>query len=279
MRLRRSLNLALLAALGTAAAASWFAGRGDGGSPALTDLEPREVRSVEVRFPRAQRPALRLERGQDGWSIREPIERAARDGRVVSALAVLAAPRGNSCYEAGEHDLGAFGLAEPLLELAVDDRVVAFGDRAADGRRYVRAGEHFCLLSDRYWPLLKDGLDGLAQPGLLAPGHSPSRIATPEAEARRDGEAGGWRFIRGTGDAERWAARWRTARASGIVLDPPMADLGTIRIASSGAIEAWRIAAREPDLVLVPSGADHGLRIPAKQAGHLLEPPAAGNED
>ena len=155
---------------------------------------------------------MRLERRRDGWHVVEPIERAASDGRVVTALSVLAA-RARSCYPVAEHEPAEFGLDRPRLRMEADEATVEFGDRAADGRRYVRAGDRFCLLPDQYWPLLKQGLNGLAAPSILGAATTPRRIATPGAEARRSGTDDGWEFSRGSGDAKAWAAHWRGARA------------------------------------------------------------------
>lgn len=278
MRLRRSLNLGLAVAIVAGVGAAWYAGRGDSGPPPLTALAPGDVRSLALTFPREEREALRLERRRDGWHVVEPIERAASDGRIVTALAVLAAPA-RSCYPVAEHEPAEFGLDRPHLRMEADDTTIEFGDRAADGRRYVRAGDRFCLLPDQFWPLMRQGLDGLAAPSVLGAGATPRRIATPRAEARLTGGDGGWDLARGSGDAEAWAARWRAARASGFVLDPPEADRGRVRIATDSAIVEWRIAAREPALILVPTDADYGLVIPAEESDRLLAPAPDGSDN
>jgi hypothetical protein len=278
MRLRRSMNLVLALALLAAGGAAWYAQRGETGPPPLTGLQPGDIQSIALTFPRAEGAPLRLQRRRDGWHILEPIERAARDGRVVTALTVLRAPA-RSCYPVADHEPAEFGLDRPHLRMEVEGTTIAFGDRAADGRRYVRAGERFCLLPDQFWPLLKRGLDGLAVRSLLGTGRAPTRIATPRAEARIEGDNGGWRLTRGSGDSEAWAAAWRGARADGFVLDPPDTDRGRIRVATEGAILEWRIAAREPHLILVPTVADYGLRIAGDAAGRLLAPPRDATDD
>lgn len=274
MRLRRSLNLLLAVAVLAGTGAAWYAGQTQSGPSPLTAVEPRDVQTLELAFPGSAGETLRLERRRDGWHFVEPIERPARDGRVVSALTVLAAPR-RSCYPVAEHERAEFGLDRPRLRMQANDTTVEFGDRAADGRRYVRAGDRFCLLPDQFWPLMKRGLDGLADPSVLGTGTAPRRIATPDAEARLADEDGGWTLTRGTGDAQAWAARWRAARADAFILDPPAADLGRIRIATDNSIVEWRIAAREPMLILVPVGAEYGLGLAAEDAGRLLAPTAA----
>ena len=273
MRLRGPINAILLVAIAALAALAWFTGGGGERPPPLTATDPRTVESFTVHYPRAERAPVVLERRPGGWWLRRPIERAARDGRVVSALAILAA-RSTDCYPRDAHEPGDFGLARPRLRLEVGTTTVAFGDRAADGRRYVAAGERFCLLADRYYPLLRRGTDALAQLSLLA-GQRPDRIATPAAEARRDGE--GWRLVRGEGDAAGWAATWRAGRAERIALAPPGEDLGSVRVATAEGIHEWRIAAREPAPILVPRTADYGLVLAREAAPGLLAPPAAAD--
>lgn len=283
MRRRKGLNLLLLAAVVALALAAWLLPRPAGGPAPVTPIAPAEVRALELRFPAdPARPALALERRRDGWHLTRPIARAARDGRVVSALGVLDA-RSESCYDAAGRDPAGFGLAEPRLVLRADDTEVAFGDRAPDGRRYLRAGGRLCLVEDRSYPLLAGGLDGLAAPGLLPPGSTPVAIETPAAAAERASPASDWRLLRGAGDPGRWADRWRGARARAFVLEPPGDDLGRVRVrTAAGDSHEWRIAQREPDVILVPADTDYGMVVPDPLAANLLEPPRtppAGEEN
>lgn len=271
MRLRGPINAALLVALALLSAIAWWAARGPAAPPPLTALDPRSVAALALRYPRGDAAPVELERRRDGWWLTRPVEHRARDGRVVSALTVLAA-RSEDCYPGEAHDAADFGLATPRLRLETEGAALEFGDRSADGRRYVAAGDRFCLLADRHYPLLKQGLDGIADLSLLA-GREPRRIAVPGAEARHDGER--WRMVEGAGDAGKWAANWRRARAARIVLNPPAADRGRVRIATADAIREWRLARLEPAPVLVPRGADHGLALAGDAASRLLEPPAA----
>ena len=278
MRLRNRLNVLLLVGVAVLAGLTWYATRREPGPAPLTAVAPQSVEQLALQFPRGETPNLQLERRRDGWYLTAPIERPARDGRVVSALAVLAA-RSESCYPAADRQLAEFGLAPPRLRLTAGEARVAFGDRAADGRRYVLAGDRLCLVDDRSYPLLAQGVDNLASTTLLPAGARPTRIATPAAEARRGDSASGWTFARGDGDASGWADRWQAARASGITLEPATADLGLIRIATdAGRIHEWRIAAREPKLVLVPPGADYGLTLTPDRARALLTPPGGGDD-
>lgn len=268
-------------ALGLAAAAFWVPPADDGDGTRLTALDPAAVRAVTLEYPRADRHSgqaeLRLERREDGWHLTRPLARAARDGRIVTALAVLAA-RSRSCYDLADHDAADFGLAPPRLRLQIGDTTLAFGDRSEDGRRYVTDGSRLCLVADRSYPLLAQGLDGLAVAQLLPAGTTPLRIETPRASAARPDPGTDWQLERSDGgraDLAAWAARWRAADAQSFVTDPADADLGRIRVATTdGRPHQWRIAQYEPELILVPEGADYGLRIARERAAGLLHPPA-----
>lgn len=280
MRRRRLINGTLLGLVLGLGAALWQLPAGNGDEAQLTALDPAAVHTLTLTYPRTgdSRPDLGLERREDGWHLVHPIAHAARDGRIVTALEVLAA-RADSCYELAEHDPADFGLESPRLRLEIDDTTLAFGDRAEDGRRYVATGGRLCLVTDRGYPLLAQGLDGLAASGLLTAGATPLRIETPRAVAMRPEPRADWRLERGgegrSADLAAWAARWRAASAQSFALDPGDADHGRIRIETSdGDVHQWRIAQRDPELVLVPAGADYGLRIAAEQAAALLHPPA-----
>jgi len=245
----------------------------------LTSIAPADARRIEIRFPSdSDKPTLDLERKPDGWHLVKPIARDARDGRLVTALAILGA-RTKSCYDTAGRDPAKFGLGQPRMELDVNGTTLAFGDRSADGRRYVRNGDRFCLVQDRAYPLLAEGLDGLASRALLRPGATPVRIETPAAAIERQDAASPWSFERGKGDAGRWADRWRGARAGSFELHPPDADRGTVRVRTSdGEERTWRIAGSSPDLVLVPAGAHYGMTVPAARGDNLIEPPPVAQE-
>lgn len=273
MRHRNRYNLALLAVVVALGLAALLVPEPSESPPSLTSADPADVERAEIGYPRGDRQAVRLERGADGWRLTAPIGRRARDGRVVTALSVLDATS-DACYRSAEHELADFGLESPRAVLRVGDVEVAFGDRSADGRRYVRAGDRLCLLDDLALPLLAGGAGSLGAPELLPPGSRPVAIRTPAAAAEQ-GPGGRWSPVAG-GDARAWARRWRAARAARFVDPAPAGDLGTIRVRTAdGRSHRWRIAAREPELVLVPAGTDYGVVIAADRAGALLAPPAA----
>lgn len=96
---------------------------------------------------------LRLERRDDGWFVTAPGDHPADSGRVARALAALR-ERTPSCYPATEGEPGEFGLHPPQARLRLDAIMVAFGYRAPDGRRYIRAQDRLCLIEDHTLPIL-----------------------------------------------------------------------------------------------------------------------------
>jgi len=276
MRFRSWTNIALVIAVAIIATLIYRSYQSDRlGPQALTDLEPDQVRRFEVRYTGDQ-PDLELRGDNDGWRIVAPFERPAREARVVRVLSFID-DRIDSCYEASDERRTEFGLDTSDVALAVDDQVIAFGDRTQDGRRYVGVGERFCLVDDVAYPLLSKGPREIAFNDLLSSGREPTAIRTPAAEASRN-DNGEWTFAKGGGSGQRWAVRWRSASASGFEIEAPAEDFGTVEIGlDDGETERWRIAsdpAADGDLVLVPVGSDYGLRIKPSDARGLIEPPA-----
>ena len=158
---RGRFNLALLAVivvLGVTALLLPDPGR-ERPAPAVA-FDPAAVDRIEIRFPRGGEP-LRLERGSEGWRLVAPSRRRASDARVASLLQSLR-ERTRSCYPAAEHAPAEFGLETPRVVLDLGETRVALGDRAADGRRYLRSGRQLCLVEDVAWPMLRDGAGALA---------------------------------------------------------------------------------------------------------------------
>ena len=128
-------------------------------APAVA-IDPARIDRIEVRFPRGGEP-LRLERDSEGWRLTAPQPRRASDGRVARLLESLR-ERTRSCYPATEHAAAEFGLETPRALLRLNDTTIALGDRAADGRRYLRARDQMCLVEDVALPMLREGAGGLA---------------------------------------------------------------------------------------------------------------------
>lgn len=128
--------------------------------PPAVAFAPATIERITFR-PAGDGQVIELRRRDDGWHLTAPVERPARDGRVVQVLESLR-QRTRSCYAAADHDPAEFGLEPPRARIELDDVTVAFGDRANDGRRYLSARGRLCLVEDIALPVLRSGVDSLA---------------------------------------------------------------------------------------------------------------------
>lgn len=120
--------------------------------PPAVDFDPDAVERLRLdRIDRGE--PLVMERRSGDWFVTAPVERRADSRHITRALATLRM-RTSSCYPAGEREPGTFGLAPPQATLQLDSITVAFGYRAPDGRRYIRARERLCLVDDVTLPIL-----------------------------------------------------------------------------------------------------------------------------
>ena len=109
----------------------------------LLSLDPWKVRTFTLE---RGRETIRLEKPDEGWVVRQPVE-APADGPTITdllnALETLRATRFDS-EKPSESDLKRFGLSPPqarltLLQEGWDvEKSVAFGKEAAGGGRYAR---------------------------------------------------------------------------------------------------------------------------------------------
>jgi len=120
--------------------------------PPAVDFDPDAVERLRLDRIDLAEPLIMQRRSGD-WFVTAPVERRADSGRIARALASLRM-RTSSCYAAGERDPDTFGLAPPQATLRLGTITVAFGYRAPDGRRYVRAQERLCLVEDVALPIL-----------------------------------------------------------------------------------------------------------------------------
>ncbi|MDZ7748000.1 MAG: hypothetical protein U5K43_03430 [Halofilum sp. (in: g-proteobacteria)] len=98
---------------------------------------------------------------------------------------------------------------------------LAFGDRAADGRRYVRASDRLCLVADRARPLLRARARRPRRRQPAAPAARPCASRhpprTPSAPTRPHPGASS----AATAAPSAGLPRWQAAQAERFVLEPP----------------------------------------------------------
>lgn len=101
--------------------------------------------AVTELFLEGARGAVRVKKGEDGkWSLAEPWEDRADEGRVRTLLADLAALKGRREVADAAAELAPFGLAEPEVTVRVggpEALLTVGGLNPAGDARYVRAGQ------------------------------------------------------------------------------------------------------------------------------------------
>lgn len=123
----------------------------------LTGIVAADLRVITVE--RDGEPRIQLERAQDGWRLREPLDLDADPGQVERLLSVLTAPVQRS-FPAQSASLRELGLDPPRLRLTLDNLTLGFGGLDPLGsRRYVYAP------ADGLVHLIEDGV----YPRLIAP--------------------------------------------------------------------------------------------------------------
>ena len=140
----------------------------------LTGIVAAELRLIEVE--RDGEPRIQLERTQDGWRLREPVDLDAEPGQVERLLGVLTAPVQRS-FPAQSAALRELGLDPARLRLTLDNLRLGFGGLDPLGsRRYVYAPADGLvhLIEDSVYPrLIAPPIDYYSRK-LLPRGQSPS---------------------------------------------------------------------------------------------------------
>lgn len=141
------------------------------------------ARSADVShltIERPGRPDIALERIAGDWRVTSPCALDADDGRVTPLLEALADT--TLSYPAGEVDLEAAGLLEPLATVRLDELSVKLGATDLGGeRRYAQRGRTVMLVPEWTLSLANGGLSALARLALLD--EAPTalrRVALPD---------------------------------------------------------------------------------------------------
>jgi len=121
--------------------------------------------------------------------VRAPCAVDADGARVEPLLAALAA--GGAGYAAGEVDLEAAGLDEPLASVRLDgERVLLGGTDLGGERRYARRGGRVTLVPEWSLSLAAGGLSAFA--GLAPFDSPPTRLARVGAEPDAEIDPAPW---------------------------------------------------------------------------------------
>lgn len=127
----------------------------------LTQLAPDQLQQAEIHSAGG---TLRLERRDDGWWLRAPIEAPMDALRSNALLALLTTPRHqNLPYDPAR--AAEFGLDAPPMSVLLDNRIrIDFGSEAPlEGGRYVRIGDTIHRINRRFFYYLSGPAEGFVQ--------------------------------------------------------------------------------------------------------------------
>jgi len=146
------LSAAILVANGQRAAST----------PVSTGIDANTVSRVDIVRPARADITLERRRGDD-WGIVAPCALDAQNARIDPLLGALGAAALD--YPAGEVDLEAAGLLEPLAEIRLDGAATLLGGTdLGDERRYALTGNRVALVPEWTLSLVDGGLSALADP-------------------------------------------------------------------------------------------------------------------
>lgn len=112
----------------------------------LTDLDPAAVQRIELE--RSAGALIRLERSDDQWWMRAPLE-APADADAVARLLRIARARVDRVLPADATALGRLGLDPPRIRLELDGlRLMLGATEPVSARRYVMIGDLVQLIDD-----------------------------------------------------------------------------------------------------------------------------------
>ena len=298
-RSRWLLDITLLALIGLLAAIAYFQPGIEKPKPvpALTTLQPDEVRRMELVYPDERRVVLVRE--GDQWWLSQPVRMPA-DRFRAETLVNLVQATSLAQYPVARVDLAKFKLDKPLLEVRFNDLEVAFGDtEPLQSRRYVRVGDAVHLITDQLYSFLNAKPTDLVSHALLPEGVRPVRITLPLLQEQEGAEQPFAGEVTLRFEDSRWVVEppregvsqdavnalvdgWRFAHALEVQpLSEPAKPLGTVTLQLEGDEHplVFDILEVKPDLVLARR--DVGLRYqlaePLKK--RLLQLKAAPSSD
>lgn len=250
---RAHFNLLLLALIGVMAVLAWLSRDRPADVLPLTPLAPTAIERIELQG--GADAAVVLERGEGGWRLLAPVEVAAEATAVDSLLRIVSQPA-HRAFAVDDLPLAEMGLAPPRLRLRFNDTSIELG--ATDPvtfRRYVRVGPRVMQIDDPAGIPLDGDFAPLVARQLLPASVSIRSITLPGLRLDRD-TTGGWQaspeaLLPGSDERVALIDAWREARAIWVSHEPAAAVGETVVLQlDDGRDLEWRIAAREPQLVL-----------------------------
>ena len=159
------LNLVLFLVVISLASVIYFSEEASTELDRLTSLDVADIQSISIQH---NSNITAIEKQADGhWQITQPIEIAANDFRIRSALDLVNAPV-HSRYPVDEVNLANIGLDKPVTTITFNELSLAFGViNPATELRYLRLGDSIYTIEDVYYPLLSSHFGTLVSLSLL----------------------------------------------------------------------------------------------------------------
>lgn len=275
------LNLALAALV--IALAAWLLytrGREETGAPLLALTAPEAV--VRIRVERPSAPALLLERHDEGWQMRAPVETRRVNDFNTKQLLQLAHLKSERQLAVVASDFGRYGLDRPQARVWLDDEAFAIGAlHPLRGQRYVLYRDTVHLVADYMLAAAFYDYTQFLDTRLLEEGLELTALQLPGFALKlKDGTWQRQPPIKDlSGDRiNDFVAEWRNAHALRVVRHEggrPPREWVTLSVKRQDRTEPIRIGilARTPELVLLRTDERLEYHFPQELGQRLLELP------
>ena len=244
----------------------------DENPPAFAALSRDEVTRIQIDLPDSSRVVLDKTTG--GWYATQPWERKADPTRINVLLATLSVTKG-TLYHTSELNLAEVGLEPAQATLTLNNERFFFGHPGTKGeRRYLQVSDKVALVPDIIFPMLKQGLTGIADKKLIPPG--TDKIKTPHYTL--DKTSGEWRSPDMAGDvAHALVAKWHTQQVTRFIAWPPddipatsMEEPPRIVLTSSDNLDRiFEVIALPDQVVIYPLNARYAMTLTPDQLVEL----------
>ena len=183
------LNLVLFLVVISLASVIYFSEEASTELDRLTALDVADITSISIQH---NNNTTAIEKQADGhWQITQPVNIAANDFRIRSALELVNAPV-HSRYPVNEINLANIGLDKPVTTIKFDELSIAFGIvNPATELRYLRLGDSIYTIEDAYYPLLSSHFGTLVSLNLLAKNSRIEKLILVNQTISRD-DKGFW---------------------------------------------------------------------------------------
>jgi hypothetical protein len=269
MRQRWFIHGVLLVIIGSVSALLYWRPPSSGTMPALTSIQPAQVRQLKLRWPGGQ-PVV-LEQHNQQWRMTAPWQAPVDAFPVLRLLTVLSAiPRAQLNAASPQQ----YGLQTPIAELAVDGLSFRFGNiNAVTQEQYLQFRNNIYAIDLRHGAALPKDPAVLLRRRLLAAEEEPIAMELPGFSI--DKQDGRWRLqpvIDGIGQEslQTFIDGWRHGSAGRAEPRGNTAPVDTITVhLRNHAPLRFGILARSPDVVLARDDLGLAFRF-SREAGESL---------